>query len=81
MSLLSHHFYDTFSGSVSVIEMDERELKQHYAITVCVNLSKTTTETFQKLIPVYREQVSSRAQVISWHKALLEGCKNVEDEP
>ena len=46
-----------------------------------VKLNENATETYKKLRRSYGEDAVSRTQVFRWHKAFLDGCECVEDEP
>ncbi|UYV60920.1 K02A2.6-like [Cordylochernes scorpioides] len=59
----------------------ERSLEQRYAIKFCVRLGKNTTETFQMLQKVFKDDCISRSQSGKWHKAFKEGREEVADEP
>jgi len=50
-------------------------------IKFCVKLNENATETYEKLKRAYGEHALSRTQVFRWHKAFLDGCESVEDEP
>ena len=45
------------------------------------NLTNNTIENYDKLKRAYGEHAVSRAQVIRWLKAFLDGCESVEDKP
>jgi len=61
--------------------MEKRNLEQRWAIKFCIKLDENATETYTKLKRAYGEHALSRAQVFRWHKAFLDGCESVEDEP
>src|SRR5215469_14297065 len=61
--------------------MDRERFEQYCAITFCVKLGESATVTYEKLQRAYGEHSLSRAQVFRWHKSLLEGREQVEDEP
>ena len=45
------------------------------------NFASNLTKMQQKLTKNYGEHAVSRVQVFRWHKAFLDGCESVEDEP
>ena len=45
------------------------------------NLEKTTTESLKMLRDVYGDSFMSRTRVFEWHKRLVEGREDVEDDP
>jgi len=50
-----------------------RSLEQRYAITFCVKLGKSGSETLQLLMTVYGDAVLSSSQVLGWYKAFKDG--------
>jgi len=62
------------------MKMEKRNLEQHRAIEFYFKLNENATETYGKFKQAY-EHALSRAQVFRWHKAFLDGCESVEDEP
>ena len=61
--------------------MEKLNLEQCCTIKFCVKLKEEATETYEKLNQAYGEHAVSRAQVFRGHKAFLDGCESVEDEP
>ena len=61
--------------------MEKRNLKGRWAIKFCVKLNENATETYEKLKWAYGEHAVWRTQVFRWHKAILDGRENVEEEP
>lgn len=51
----------------------EWTLEQRYAMKFCVKSNKSFTETLFMLYEAYGEEVMSRTQVYTWHKAFNEG--------
>ena len=64
-----------------VTKMDQQKFEQSFAIKFCVKLGESATVTYWKLQRAYGEHSLSRAQVFRWHKSLLEGREQAEDEP
>jgi len=60
--------------------MEKRNLEQRCAIKFCVKLNENATETYGKLKWAYGEHTVSKAQVLRWHKASLDGRESVADE-
>ena len=56
-------------------------IEQRINIKFCVKLGKTATETLKMLRDVYGDSSMSRTRVFEWHKRLVEGRKDVEDDP
>jgi hypothetical protein len=63
-----------------VMKMDRQKLEQRCAIKFCVKLDKSATVAYEKLQRAYWEHSLSWAQVFRWHKSVLEGQEQVEDE-
>jgi len=61
--------------------MDRQKFEQSCAIKFCVKRGESATVTYEKLQRTYGEHSLSRAQVFRWHKSLLEGREQVEEEP
>jgi len=55
--------------------------EQRCGIKFCVKLGESATVTCENLQRAYGEHSLSRVQVFRWHKSLLEGQEQVEDEP
>jgi len=70
---------DSCLSAVSWVKM-QRSVDQQYAITFCVKLKKSATETLAMIPKAYGKDALSKAQVFRWHKAFREGTEEVEDE-
>ncbi|XP_071443893.1 protein GVQW3-like [Hetaerina americana] len=55
----------------------ESSLEQRYAINLCMQLEKNSTETFEMLQEAFKEERISKSQSVRWHKAF----KEVASEP
>ena len=64
-----------------IAKMNRQKFEQRCAIKFCVKLGESATVTYEKLQRAYEEHSPSRAQVFRWHKSILEGREQVEDEP
>ena len=60
--------------------MDQRKFEQSSVIKFCVKLGESLTMTYEKLQRFYGEHSLYRSQVFRWHKSILEGREQVEDE-
>ena len=61
--------------------MKKQNLKQCCVIKFCVKLNENAIETYKKLKQAYGDHAVSMTQVFRWHKAFLESCESVADEP
>ena len=64
-----------------VTKIDRQKFEQSCAIKFCAKLGESAALTYVKLQRAYGEYSLSSAQVFRWHKSLLEGREQVEDEP
>jgi predicted transcriptional regulator len=60
--------------------MTDTKIEQHTNIKFLAKLKKTDTKTYQLLREVYGEDTLSRARVFEWHRRLLGGREDVEDD-
>jgi len=70
---------DSCLSVVSWVKM-QRSVDQRYAITFCIKLKKSATETLAMIPKAYGKDALSKAQVFRWHKAFREGTEEVKDE-
>jgi len=59
----------------------QENIEQRYAITFCVKLNKSATETFAFLTEAYGDATLLRTVVFKWPIAFKEGRENVEHDP
>ena len=60
--------------------MDRQKFEQSCAIKFCVKFGESATVTFEKLQRAYGEHFLSKPKVFRWHKSLLEGREQAENE-
>jgi len=63
------------------MKMDQQKFEERCAIKFCVKLGESATVTYEELQRAYGEHSLSRAKVFRWHRSILEGREQVEDEP
>jgi hypothetical protein len=61
-------------------KMTDTKIEQRINTKFLAKLNKTATEMYQLLRDVYGEDTLSRARIFEWHRRVLGGREDVEDE-
>lgn len=61
--------------------MEWKNIEYHYAIKFCVKYNESASETYKDLMNTYGDQPLVHAEVVWWHKAILEERDTFENKP
>jgi hypothetical protein len=61
--------------------MEKNNLKQRYAVKLCVTLAEGATDTYEHIQKAFGNDSLSPAKVFRWYKDFVNRRETVEDEP